>query len=269
MQPEQIAAFVPQATTSAVLAFVGLWALSFPGCFAAVRSYFSRVNLPPIDEKRLNDVLSARKDAENIPMWLGRALGLVSLALAVPGLVPHASPAVSYAAWCVAFAAATAFACMRFRQAAKRRVALLVPRDPLAALPLPVPAAIAACIVVEISLAIVSPFHTAWAAVAVASSVLVWIAWQIAMAPALILGNDVPVETYVDSRLRAARTMNVAGLAIVPAIALLGATHDFSQLGTTAWVIATVAAGVASVYLVRATQSIDSNSALAAMSGRI
>jgi len=259
---------LPRVLTSVVLALAGLTTLSFPGCFAAVCPYFARVDLPSPYEDRLDEVLCARKAAENIPMWFGAMLGLISLALAAAAWLPAVSPAIPYAAWCLAFAATTAIACVRFRRATQRRVAALVPRDRRSALPPAVVVAIAACVAVELALVVSSPYRLVWAAVAIASATLLWIAWQLAEAPALILGADVPVECYVDDRLRAVRTINVAGLASAPMLFLLGATHDFSAPGVAAWIVATIAAAVCATYQFRASRSIDPKSALAAMNAR-
>ena len=268
MTPEQIAELVPRLVTTGVLALVGLSALGFPGSFAAVRPYFSRLNLSGEDRERMNAALGARKAAENIPAWLARAFGVVTLVLAASALVPQIPSIFPYSAWCAAFAAATVIASAHFREAARRRVAVLAPRNPRTALPVPLILAILACVAMEIALALVTPYRAAWAVVALSSVALLVIAGQLAGAPALILGNDVPVERFIDERLRIARTTNVAGLAIAPPIVLLGATHEFSSVGAAAWVVAVAAAAVAGVYLVRA-QSVDSQSVLTAMSGRV
>jgi len=265
MQAQDIADLAPRLSMCGVLALAAGMTIGFPGCFAAVCPYFAQLTLASPYDDRLHDALCARKDAENIPMWLGRMLGLVTLVLAASVLQPAVPIAVPYAAWCVAFAATTAFACARFRQAASVRVAVLAPRDLRVALPAPVILAIAACGALELLMAVFSPAHLAWAAVALSNVALLWIAWRVADAPALILGADVPVERYVDERLRAARTMKVAGLAVAPAIVLLGVTHDFSRLGVAGWIVSSAAAAIAVYYMLRASRSIDDRSALAAM----
>jgi hypothetical protein len=170
MQAEEIASLAPRIVTVAVLTCAGLSMLSFPGCFAAVCPYFARLVLAAPYEERLDAVLEARKDAENIPMWLGRVLGLVSLVLAVVAISPNVPSIWPYAAWCVAFAGFTAFAYLRFRRATHRRVAALVPRAMGAVLPPAMITAVLASIAVDITLALVSPYHAAWAAVAGAES---------------------------------------------------------------------------------------------------
>jgi hypothetical protein len=45
---------------------------------------------------------------------------------------------------------------------------------------------------------------------------MLWIAWRIAEGPAYLLGDDLPVERFIDDRIRLLRTTSVAFQAALP-----------------------------------------------------
>jgi hypothetical protein len=148
--------------------------------------------------------------------------------------------------FCLAISAVTLRAYLQFHRATEQRVAPLVRRSPLTALPPVLIACIVASVVVAALLA--ADPHDRVSAIVVAASTLVlgYIAARIAAAPALLLGDDPQYEYALDERLRMGRARNVAALACAPvfllaAIAEPGLPERFGTLGTVAMAIVVAA----------------------------
>lgn len=221
-----------------VIAAAGVFYLMNPSCFAAVCPYFANLKLDEPSRDRLDEVLIARKNAENIPTWLGIVLGVLSLLLAALELVPAVPAILPYALWCVAFAVVQLASYLYFKHASEKRVAVLRPRRPLESLPLAVIVAQAVAVLAMLGIAVVAR-DAAAVLVAAAAALTIWIGWRIATAPAIILGNDVAVEGFVDDRLRVLRAVNTAGMGIAPIVVYIGMRHAFTG-GTASLVLSIV-----------------------------
>jgi hypothetical protein len=165
--------------------------------------------------RRIDAVVAARADADAFPRYLPFVAGgmwIVLAALVGAGLL---APALGYAVGCVAFATFLAYAYLRSRNARGSRVALLVPRT----LGMPLPrgwyalAALSACAVLVFS----PEPRLRIAAVLVCASALITVALTVltTAAPALLFGQDLSVERFVDDRVRFARTAGLLNLAFV------------------------------------------------------
>jgi hypothetical protein len=199
---------------------VGLWALISPDYFWGIRQYFkcSEGKLSPQERERLERTMAARQNAEGVPESYGRWLGVFGIAVAAFTFVYPVPFVVPYGLLCLAIAVLTILGYLQFRRATDRRVAPLLPRSALSALPLPAIVAMICCFVTTLTLAIYPPLRVGAIVGAVVTLVLGVIAWRIASAPALLLGIDPQAEYAVDERVRAGRATSIALLACAPAM---------------------------------------------------
>jgi len=218
------------------IAAVSIGVILWPDYFFGVKGCFciSARRLPRGEAERLERALTAREDAEAIP---GRAnlryFAIVGVALAALELSPALPAVLPYSLFCLAFAIEMLVAYLRFRRATERRVAPLVRRSVLTALPLPAIAAMACCLAGELAFMTYPPQRFGSIVIAVATVVLGAIAWRVAVAPALLVGADPDVEYIIDERLRKVRAISIAVLAcgVGTLFASIGIVHIPSQYG--------------------------------------
>jgi hypothetical protein len=231
---------------AAALLALGLFALLFPDCYLGIGGYFKRVgDLSPEERDRLRRVLAMRREAEGTSRGYGRYLAVACFALAVAELIPAVPFVLPYALCCLAFAFTTFLSYLQIRRATERRVAPLVRRSPLSALPLIAMAAMLCCFAVVLPFIIYSPERLSATVVAASTLVLGLIAWRIAIAPALLFGKDATFEYAVDQRLRNARATTIASLACAPAVVFVAfagsrLSPDLAAFGNVAWPIVLV-----------------------------
>jgi hypothetical protein len=226
---------------------IGLFALIFPDCFLGVGGYFRRSGaLSPEERARLGRVLTMRRDAEGLSSAYGRYLAVACFILAATELLPAVPFVLPYALCCLALAFTTFLSYLQIRRATQRRVAPLVRRSPLSALPLIAMAAMLCCFAVVLPFVIYSSEWLSAIAVAASTLILGLIAWRIAVAPALLFGQDATFEYAVDQRLRNARATTIAMLACAPAVVFVAfaaprLSPDLAFYGNLAWPIVLVA----------------------------
>ncbi len=225
------------------IAATGVFALRWPRCIAGLAGTFTCWGgMRDAQGERLDRVVMAREEAEGISSAYGRYLGVAAFALAALEAIPGVPFAMPYALFCLAVSAVMLLAYLQFRRATEQRVAPLVRRSPLSALPPLLIACIVATFVVELLFAAYPPDRFGAVVVAALTLVLGFVAWRIAAAPALLLGIDPQYEYALDERLRLGRARNVASLACAPAfvfaaIAQPGLPERFGALGTVAMAI--------------------------------
>ncbi len=211
----------PARLVMAAAVFVaGLWAFLSPDYFWGVTQYCkcAAYDLSADQRERLSRALIARQDAEGISRRYGRWFGLCGIAIAALTLIPAVPFIVPYVVFSLGMACMKLLGYLQFRRATDRRVAPLVRRSPLVALP---PGAIAAmffCFAATLTFALYPPLRLGAIAGALATLVLGAIAWRIAGAPALLLGDDPQVEYVIDERVRTGRATSIALLACAPAL---------------------------------------------------
>lgn len=200
----------------------GLAALARPRCFGGVAGYFTRwsAGLATPQRERLDRVVWAREDAEGLSAAYGRYLGLVSIALAGLEAVRSVAFVLPYALLCLAIAGVMLLAYLQFHRATALRVAPMVRRSPLSALPPLVIASVVCSFLVSLALTAYAPERFEAFAIAVSTAILGVIAWRVADAPALLLGVDPQYEYAVDERVRVGRARAIANLACAPALLL-------------------------------------------------
>lgn len=239
--------YAARVALAAALVALGLFALMFPDCFLGIGGYFKRSgNLSPEERERLDRVLAMRRDAEGSSRGYGRYLAVACFVLAAAELVPAVPLVLPYAFCCLAFAFTTFLSYMQIRRATERRVAPLVRRSPLSALPVIAMAAMLCCLAVVLPFIIYSTEWLSAIVVSVSTLVLGLIAWRIAVAPAVLFGKDAAFEYAVDQRLRNARATTIASLACAPAVVFVAyaaprLSPDLGFYGNLAWPIVLIA----------------------------
>jgi len=228
MHDPQFAHFAARVFTAAVIGGFGAFLWARP-CYASPRPYFKCVGrLAPPERDRIDRVLDARDDAEDVPVAYGRYLAVAVVALGLLELVPAVPPVLPYALMCLVMAGFTLLAYFRFRRATDRRIAPLVRRSPIQVLSPFTIAAIACSFVAVFAVAAYPPQRPGALVGAVAMALLVWVAWRIAQAPALLLGDDPQWEYVVDERVRVCRARNVAVLVCATGAVVVGFAQPYA-----------------------------------------
>lgn len=218
--------------TIAVQVLVGVLQIATPSCFGSLRYYFrgSRASLPPDQRDRLMRVLTMRTQAEGDTDAATRYAGIFTIVIAPLGLIPAVPYVLPYAACCLGMAVATLYAYIHYRRATQKRVAPLVRRTPWTALPPVILASTGVCLLGVVAFAAIPQFRFAAMAIFVASLALAAIGWRIALAPAVLFGDDPQLEYLVDEHVRFCRATSLMSLACAPSVAFVaiaGATlHD-------------------------------------------
>lgn len=217
--PKEELARVFTALALALLGILEIWA---PSCFGSIRFYFrgARAKLAPPERERLTRVVDARVHAEGTDPYT-RYAGVFTLAMAIVAFRPHVPYVLPYAASCVALAIAVLIAYLHFRRTTERRVAALTQRNPWASLPPLVLACAGVCIVGSASLVVYPQYRIAAIAAAVCAVGLCAIAWRVAVAPAMLFGDDPQVEYLVDEHVRFCRATGLISLACAPPTVLV------------------------------------------------
>ncbi|HEV2261687.1 MAG TPA: hypothetical protein VGR69_05305 [Candidatus Rubrimentiphilum sp.] len=184
-----------------------------------IPAYFKRMNLDDRDKDRLIAVAERRKALERgSPAW-ARAAGVLNLVSAVAVALKAVPIPVAYSLMLVGFVTLIGAAYFRMRNTGPRRVASLDVRTPFKVLPLYgyVAATIGSMLpLVDVpnpSLRLVAIIVT------MSSLAITFFAWRIAGVPALIAGDDIPVEIFVDDYLRLIRA--TGNLLLAPAAAFV------------------------------------------------
>ncbi|MGA8533031.1 MAG: hypothetical protein WB615_02855 [Candidatus Tumulicola sp.] len=210
---EQLARIV----TAIAIGLLGILEIATPGCFGSIRFYFrgARAALGPEQRARLQRVVDARVDAEGTDVYT-RYAGVFTIAMAGLALLPAVPMDLPYTASCAALAIAVFLAYLHFRRGTERRVAPLVRRNAWASLPPVVLACAGICIVAALSLTAYPQYRIPALAAALSGIVLCAIAWRVAVAPAMLFGDDAQLEYLVDEHVRFCRATGLIALACAP-----------------------------------------------------
>jgi|GEM_PF-1836490 len=209
--------------TAGALLLLGGLEIRRPGCFWGLTMYFkgTRASLNAEQRQRLARVLAARESAEGDANLYMRFAGVFTVGMAALVLVPAVPFVLPYALSCLASAAAILVAYLRFARAAERRVAPLVRRTPWQSLPPIVLAAATVCLLGAATFAIYPQFRLGVIIVIVAAIALLAVAYRVAIAPAILFGDDSQLEYLVDEHLRLSRATNLVSLACAPPTVLV------------------------------------------------
>lgn len=224
-------------------ALFGWWVLSRRGCFANAGSYFCLMNLEEPAQARLVSAYRRRERSEALPStWMAGTLGVLSLVLALLAALTPVPLVLLYAGLTVGLASTLALGYSRLRASAIRRVATLRVRDANTIAPPYVWALVAISVVLPLLWLPVAPLASLL--VTAAGVAIAILARRVAAMPALLDGEDVVVETFVDTRLRAARALNLLGTAVAPGFfcaSLTGYTDSIAHAAAFAFALLALA----------------------------
>jgi hypothetical protein len=141
--------------------------------------------------------------------------------MAAVALIPAVPIVLPYAASCLALAAATLLAYLKFRRLSARRIAPLVRRTAWTSLPPLVIVSWAICLAGAGAFAVFPQYRVAAIAAVVSGIALCAIAWRVAIAPAILFGDDAQLEYLVDEHVRFCRATGLVALASAPPTVLV------------------------------------------------
>jgi hypothetical protein len=216
------------------------WSIDARRCLRAESCELSR---------RMSAVVAARAEIDRLPRNLPYVAGGIWIAAAPLVALRVIPPGLAYGIGCLGFAACLAYAYLRGRHDAGRRAATLRPRTVGAPIPF-VWYALAALAAVAVLPFVAAP-SLAVAAVLVMLSTLITIALatRASTAPAVLFGDDLPLEQVVDDRVRFARAAGLLMLAYVQPYVFCGLASSLVRvplsaasvsLTLAAWIVFTV-----------------------------
>jgi hypothetical protein len=214
--------------TAFTLLFLGVYEIVTPRCFWGLSIYFRgiwRLALPPqatgAQAERLRHVLDARARAEGDSDTAIRCAGGFAIAMAGLALVPSVPFVLPYALSTLALAFAILITYLRFRRVTELRVAPLVRRTPWKSLPPIALIATLVCLLGAGAFGAYAEFRISALIVILCALALLAVAWRVAMAPAILFGDDSQLEYLVDEHIRFCRAMNLVSLACAPPTVLV------------------------------------------------
>jgi hypothetical protein len=243
--------------TSAALVLIAVLQLVKPCCFWGISIYFrgTRASFDSRQRERLEQVLAARVDAEGDTDVYARHVGRFTIVMAALALVPAVPYILPYALSCLAIASSVLLSYLQFRRASERRVAPLVRRSPWRSLPPLAIVSTAICMAGTGVFAAYPQFRLGAAIVLVSTIALLAIAWRVAVAPAILIGNDSQLEYLVDEHVRFCRATNLVALACAPPTVFVGLAA--ATLPASAHFAGTVTAVVDAAFLVTMVVSLN------------
>lgn len=224
---------------TALIAFYGLVLLWRPKLLAADCGALrlGRITEPDQQQRAIN-ALERRAKAEQISPLPGYVGGTGALVLALIGALTTVPPVLLYALFCLWLAAIIAIMFVQLRNAQPKRVAVLTPRQPAGVIPAWL--IVLAVLTALTPLAYVTQAQFATGAILICCSTLatIAVAWRLTYLPALLQGDDVPAEVFVDNRLRAHRSAAPLILAAVQPVAFLSQLEQTNGIETAATALA-------------------------------
>jgi len=213
-----------------LIVFMGTITLLGPRQFAAVCPHVPTRGLDGATAERVGEAGCRRKELENVSPAYGVGVGLAWIVFAVCCAMGLGTPALWYAAAFLTLSVGMAAAFLHVRLAATKRIALLESRSATEVVPW---YWFAAATVVALGAVAWSELREpGWPAPLVCAAALAsaWLAWRIATAPALLTGDDVPAERFVDEHLRFGRATAVLLFAFVEVFVFV--MFDIGRSGT-------------------------------------
>jgi hypothetical protein len=193
----------------------GAWLLIRRASFASARCVVPGAGLDERTTDRLQAAYCCRRRREALPsVAMASIIGGTSFAMAALGAFTRASVTLLYAALTVVMAGVLAGAFVRLRRSESRRVASLRARDPSTVAPWYAWSAVAVAVVLPLLWLERAPLGSL--TVVCAGVTILVLARRVAAMPALLLGEDLAVERFVDERVRADRTTHLLAVAVAP-----------------------------------------------------
>ncbi len=266
MSNAQIAHYLHWFWTAFFAAFgAGILAASRGELGAKRAAWLLRLQDPAI-KPRVRAALGKRSEMEQLSPLVKIVPAIVSFMLAAVAAFTSIEPAVLYGALLLAAAFAMAVAFVQLRNRQPVRVAVLSHRVPTAVIP-PVWFAVAA-VQALLALSALSVRADALGALFVCVSTLTCavLAWRVTEMPALLAGDDIEVEQFLDERLRFHRAASVLYLALAQSfvfITQVAPFHPQAQLQYAEIASAVLWAGYSVWFFVRLLRKVDVSPAVA------
>jgi hypothetical protein len=208
---------------AAVFVGLGVFYAVKPGCLCGMPKF----RMPDgADRRRIDAVLSRRKEIERVPRYVGLYLSAASFALAAVAAFTRVEPGLLYGILCLEIATVNAVTYLYLRTVPSKRIAMLAPRTTGSVIPwywFAVAIAGALAVLTLVS----NPSYAISAIVVCVSSLLtIAIAWRLTQLPALLTGDDIETERLVDDRVRAARSSSALTLAVAQPFVLCSQVID-------------------------------------------
>jgi len=204
----------------------GVFMIVKRGCFGSASSFTRMIDVSGDLEDRFDAARRLRTCDEALPSAaMGMTIGCIGLALALGAALTNVSLGALYALLASALAIVLTFAYLRLRSVRTRSYAALDVRDARAVAP-PYVWALAAVATVTPLVWLRSDPVVALI-VTVSGVVILVLANRVAAMPALLHGDDVTVERFVDIRLREGRTSNLLAIAVAPGYVFEAFTGQF------------------------------------------
>lgn len=199
---------------TAFFAWLAWTFLRNPARFAATCPYFCNIETDEWAHDRIMDASVRRKRMEHISPNLGYYLGALNAVLAVLCGATWLQPSLWYAVSTLGMAAVTGVAYLQLRNSQRRRVAVLTVRGPARVVsPYWIAAAFLSAFTPLVDVPHASLRLTA-IAVCIATLIIATIGWRLTLMPALLEGEDLPAEQFVDDRLRSMRSIGALAVAM-------------------------------------------------------
>ncbi len=208
----------------AFFVLLGVVLLAYRRCFASVSAYFVMQRQCGAIGKRVAAAVRRREEREALPASaMGLTVGGSSVAFGAVAALTRVPVTLLYELLALVLGLTLLAGYMRLRRTGGRRTASLRRRDPDTILPSYVYALVAVAVVMPLTWLPTVP--VAALLTTAAGLVIALTGWGIAAMPALLTGDDVAVEQYVDDRVRSGRTVNLLGTAVAPGFFFMALTH--------------------------------------------
>ncbi len=173
------------------------------------------------EQQRVAQALERRTHAEHVSAIPGYIGGVGSLVLAAISAFTPVPPVLMYAVFCLWISAIIALTFIQLRNAQPKRVAVLSPRTPSAVIPWWIVAGVVLSALAPL-VYVTQPAYAVGAIIICCSTLATLaVAWRLTQLPALLQGQDLPAEVFIDNRLRAHRSGGPLILAVVQPFALM------------------------------------------------
>jgi hypothetical protein len=205
----------------AFIALFGLLLLIKPKFLAVDALRFGLRRLKNDQQERAVRALERRLKAEHVSTTPGYIGGAGALVIAAAGALTSLQPVVLYALFCFWLAAITAITFVQLRNGQPKRVAVLAPRSSATVIPRWIALGTLLSVLTPLVYAAKPQYTLACIVVCCSALVTLAVAWRLTQLPALLQGQDLPAEVFIDNRLRAQRTAGPLMLAVVQPLVFL------------------------------------------------
>jgi hypothetical protein len=203
------------------------------------------------EQIRAINALDRRAEAERISRVPGYAGAAAAFVLAGIGAATSVPPVLLYAVFCLLLAGTIALMFLQLRNAQPKRVAVLTARTPSRVIPMWMVGVALLGSLTPLAYA-AKPQYTVIAIIICCTAIATLVvALRLTQLPALLQGDDLPAEVFIDDRLRAHRSAAPLLLAVVQPVAFLSQLDQTTNLETAATALAFAVFVCAAAFMLR------------------